>query len=189
MASKRKISNITLIGFMGTGKSSVGRRVAKILGFRFIDTDQEIEVRVGKPIARIFSDHGEEYFRKLEADVVQHLSKLENTVIATGGGLGANLKNLESLKTHSLVICLWASPKTIWERVRHNQNRPLLQVADPIEKIRSLLAERKPVYKKADVMINSELRTLPQVVQQVVYHFKLVTNSDFSKQNKIGSQN
>jgi shikimate kinase len=64
-----------------------------------------------------------------------------------------------------------------------------LQVADPIEKIRSLLAERKPVYKKADVMINSELRTLPQVVQQVVYHFKLVTNSDFSKQNKIGSQN
>src|SRR5687767_3940039 len=158
MTSAPFIRNIALCGFMGTGKSSVGRLVAEQLRFAFLDTDTVIEARAGKTIAEIFADQGEEAFREMEHRLVKELAVREQTVIATGGGLIVNPENLASLKQHAYVVCLWASPETIWSRVKTQTHRPLLQEADPLEKIRRLLTERKPCYKQADVLLSTELR-------------------------------
>src|SRR5262249_36325249 len=138
----RQIQNIALIGFMGTGKSSVGQLVAAQLHFTFLDTDHVIAGRAGKRIAEIFPQRDEPVFPHLEKKIVGELVTRKRTVISTGGGLPANSENLVSLKTHSLVICLWASPEKIWDRVRTQTHRPLLNEADPLAKIRSLLAQR-----------------------------------------------
>src|SRR5882672_1989179 len=135
MHSDRHPSNLALIGFMGTGKTSVGRVVAEMLGFQFLDTDELIQSRTGRTIADIFSKEGEPVFRDLERQVVQELSTREKTVISTGGGLPTNAENLTALKSFALVVCLWASPEKIWERVRHQSHRPLLHDADPQQKI------------------------------------------------------
>ena len=173
MASTRQIRNIALIGFMGTGKSSVGRMIADHLHFTFLDTDELIESRAGKSISAIFSDDGEAAFRKMEATVVAELASRKRTVISTGGGVAVGPGNLESLREHALVVCLWASPEKIWERVRGQTHRPLLREADPLAKIRELLAVREPFYKKADVLLNTELRSVREVVQQVLHQFNL----------------
>jgi shikimate kinase len=167
------IRNIALVGFMGTGKSSVGRMIAEVLHFSFLDTDELIESRAGRSISVIFAEEGEAAFRKLEQAVVAELAERKRTVFATGGGLGANPDNLASLKQHALVVCLWASPEKIWERVRGQTHRPLLQDPDPLGKIRQLLAERGPSYKQADVLLNTELRSLREVAQQVLHQFRL----------------
>jgi shikimate kinase len=173
MASTRQIQNIALIGFMGTGKSSVGRMIADHLHFTFLDTDELIESRAGKSISAIFSEDGEAAFRKMEATVVAELASRKRTVISTGGGVAAGPGNLENLREHALVVCLWASPEKIWERVRGQTHRPLLREADPLAKIRELLAAREPFYKKADVLLNTELRSVREVVQQVLHQFNL----------------
>ncbi len=168
----RAIYNLALIGFMGTGKSSVGQLAAEHLHFAFVDTDDLIENEVGKTIPEIFAQLGEAAFRKYERDVVNALSTRRDTVIATGGGLVCDPSNLASLKTHALVVCLWASPETIWERVHAQTHRPLLQAPDPLAKIRELLAERAPAYHQADVMINTALRSPKEVAHQVLHQFK-----------------
>jgi shikimate kinase len=171
VSDSRKIENIALIGFMGTGKSSVGRLLAESLQFDFVDTDEMIERRAGKSISRIFSEDGEAAFREQEWNVVQSLESLKRVVISTGGGVGANEKNLASLKRHALVVCLWASAHGIWIRVRTQTHRPLLQTANPEEKIRELLAARSPFYRQADVLVNTEVRSVKEVAQQVVHEF------------------
>ena len=173
MSGTRHIHNIALIGFMGTGKSSVGRMLAEQLRFTFVDTDELIEARTGKTISAIFDKDGEAMFRQLEKDVVAELSARKRTIISTGGGLGANEENLASLKTHALVVCLWASPEKIWERVRHQTHRPLLKEANPQAKIRQLLGAREKYYKEADVLLNTELRSLKEVAQQVLHQFHI----------------
>jgi len=178
MNSSRQVRNIALIGFMGTGKSSVGRAVAEQLHFQFLDTDDLVETRTGKTISTIFEESGEPAFRQLEKDLVAELTSRSNTVISAGGGLGANEANLESLKQHALLVCLWASPEKIWERVRHQSHRPLLQEADPLVKIRQLLAARERVYKQADILLNTELRSLREVTQQVLHHYKQITRDN-----------
>ena len=167
----RQIQNIALIGFMGTGKSSVGQLVAAQLHFTFLDTDHVIEARAGKTISEIFEQEGEPAFRELEKKIVAELVTRKKTAISTGGGLPANPENLASLKTHSLVVCLWASPEKIWERVRSQTHRPLLNEPDPLAKIRRLLAEREPFYRQADVLLNTEMRSLKDVAQQVIHQF------------------
>jgi shikimate kinase len=169
----RTILNIALVGFMGTGKSSVGRLAAEQLRFAFIDTDELIENEVGHSIPEIFAQLGEPAFRKYERDVVNALSTRRDTVIATGGGLVADPANLASLKTHALVVCLWASPETIWERVRAQSHRPLLQTPDPQSKIRELLEQRAPAYRQADVLIHTGLRSAKEAAQQVLHQFHL----------------
>lgn len=173
MTAARNIQNLALIGFMGTGKSCVGRQVAEALQFAFLDTDHVIEARAGKTIADIFAQEGEPAFRALERRIVDELAGRTHTVIATGGGLPTNPANLESLKTHALVVCLWASPQTIWERTRAHTHRPLLNCEDPLGKITTLLAAREPYYKQADVLVNTELRPLREVVTQVLHQFHL----------------
>ncbi len=173
MQSDRHIVNIALIGFMGTGKTSVGRLVADQSHFEFLDTDDVIQAQQGRTIADIFSTDGEPAFRKLEQKLVGELAARTKTVIATGGGLPTHPDNLAGLKTHALVVCLWASPEKIWERVKNQTHRPLLHDLDPQKKIRELLAAREPFYKQADVLLNTELRSVREVAQQVVYQFRL----------------
>jgi shikimate kinase len=172
---RRHIVNLALIGFMGTGKTSVGRMVAHDLGFAFLDTDEVIQSRVGCSISDIFSKSSEQTFRTLERKLVEELSTRNKLVISTGGGLPANPDNLKSLKTHALVICLWLPPEKIWERVRHQSHRPLLQDPDPKKKISELLAAREPFYKQADVLINTDLRPPREVAQQIELQFRLAT--------------
>jgi len=169
------IRNIALVGFMGTGKSTVGRQVARGLGFEFVDTDSLIEDAAGMEIAEIFKQAGETAFRRLERSVVQAVAGREGLVIATGGGLVVDPANLDSLKTHAMVVCLWASPEAIWERTKHHTHRPLLNDPDPQSRIRELLAEREPHYRKADIIINTGLRPIREVAQQVIHQFRETT--------------
>lgn len=168
----RDIQNICLIGFMGVGKSTVGQMVAGQLGFEFLDTDAQIERSTGKSISRIFAEDGEPHFRACEAQVVEQLSGRSRLVIASGGGLAANPAHLASLQRHSLVIWLWASPEAIWERVRHQHHRPLLRTEDPQARIRGLLAEREPVYRRADVLLNTDVRSPRELAHSIVGHFR-----------------
>ncbi len=160
---------------MGTGKSSVGRLVADALGFTFVDTDELIEARAQKPIPEIFAKEGEAAFREHEQRILAELENLKKTVISTGGGVGANKANLASLKQHALVICLWASPQAIWNRVKTQTNRPLLQTPDPQAKISELLAQRESFYRTADILVNTEMRSVKEVAQQVAHEFHFAT--------------
>jgi shikimate kinase len=175
MQNNRHIVNIALVGFMGTGKTSVGRLVAEQLNFDYRDTDDMIQSATGKTIAEIFSANGEPAFRALEEKTVQELSGRTRTVISAGGGLPVNPQNMASLKTHALVVCLWASPAKIWERVKSQTHRPLLHDPDPQRKIQELLAVREPFYKQADILLSTECRSLREVAQQVVHQFFLVS--------------
>jgi shikimate kinase len=163
--------NVALIGFMGTGKTSVGHLVAVALGFRVVDTDQLIEEQTGKRITEIFASDGEAQFRLCECQVLEGLSRLSRLVISTGGGLAAKQENLASLRNHALIVCLWASPETIYHRVRHQTHRPLLHGPEPLAKIRRLLAEREPFYRQADVLVNTESRSLKEVAHQIIHQF------------------
>jgi len=158
---------------MGSGKSTVGRLAAEQLRFDFVDTDQLIESRTGVSVSDIFARHGEPVFRQFERNVVTELESMRNLVISTGGGLVLNPANVESLKSHALVICLWASPEDIWERVRGHNHRPLLLTEDPQGKIRELLAAREPFYKQADVLIHTGARSVSEVLQQVLHQFEI----------------
>jgi shikimate kinase len=173
MTGARSLHNLALIGFMGTGKSTVGRLAADALRFTFLDTDHVIEEWAKKPISDIFAQDGEPAFRELERRIVEQLTHRRKTVVATGGGLAANETNLASLKTHSLVVCLWASPEKIYERVKNHTHRPLLNEPDPLGKIRSLLEVREPYYRQADVLVNTGMRSLREVALQVVHQFHL----------------
>lgn len=172
MSAPRQIRNVALAGFMGVGKSSVGRLVAAELQFEFVDTDEVIETRTGVKISEIFAQHGEAVFRKFESDLVAEMAGWSGKVISTGGGLVVNPHNLASLKTHALVVCLWATPDTIYQRTKHQSHRPLLQGPDPLGSIRELLAAREAAYKQADVLVNTEQRSLKEIAAHVLHHFR-----------------
>jgi shikimate kinase len=169
----REMRNVALIGFMGTGKTSVGHLLAMELDFRMVDTDQLIEEQTGKRINEIFVTEGEAQFRACERHVLEGLSRQSRLVISTGGGLAVNRENFSSLKNHALIVCLWASPETIWHRVGHQTHRPLLHGPDPFGRIRRLLAEREPFYRQADVLVNTEARSVREVAHQIVHQFHL----------------
>lgn len=172
MSDLRHYHNIALVGFMGTGKTSVSHILSSLLHFEVLDTDAMIEDQTGKRISEIFEQEGEPRFRAYEKALVEELKNRRNAIISTGGGLVTNPENIASLKTHSLVVCLWASPEVIWERVRHQSHRPLLlQTADPLEKIRTLLEQREPFYREADVLVHTEFRSLKEVAHQILHHW------------------
>jgi shikimate kinase len=155
--------NLILIGFMGTGKTTIGKRVAKSLGFRFVDTDTLIVRKAGKSIPEIFEKSGEEEFRKLETEVLRECAANSDQVISTGGGIVTRPENLEILESAGYVVWLEASPESIYERVRRNRNRPLLQVDDPRETIRDMLEQRIDLYRKArDLSVKTDGLTLEE---------------------------
>ncbi len=172
VSDERQIRNIALTGFMGCGKTAVGRVVAKVSGFEFLDTDQFIEEHVGKTIPRIFEEQGEETFRRYEREVVVRLAERESTVIATGGGLLVNEQNMDTMKQYAMVFCLWASPDSIWRRVKDQSHRPLLQTENPRQRIIDLLEERKPAYSRPDMLINTESRSPRAVAHLILSQFR-----------------
>ena len=167
--------NLALIGFMATGKSSVGRWLARRLDFEFVDTDALIETRCNRRVSEIFEQEGEARFREYEREVVGDLAGLSRAVISTGGGLAANADSLARIKEHSLIVCLWAGEATIWRRASRNTNRPLLQDTNPRERIQTLLSARTPFYRQADIMVNTDFRSIKQVAEHVLHEFMLVT--------------
>lgn len=168
----RDIRNLALVGFMGVGKSTVGRLVAEELRFRHVDTDELIEQQAGMKIGQIFEHCGEHAFREIESHLVDEMEKWSGTVISTGGGLIVQPGHLESLRRHAFIVCLWASPDTIYQRTQHQTHRPLLQTGNPRERIRELLAQREPFYKRADVLISTELRPARELASHIAHHFR-----------------
>lgn len=160
-------ANLYLIGFMGVGKSAVGRGVAKSLKFRFIDSDKEIERKAGMAIADIFASEGEAAFRKMEREFIEGGHPASDCVIACGGGLPIASGMRELLLQKGIVVCLFASEHTILERTARNKNRPLLNVEDPEARIRTLLEARTPIYKKTGTGICTDNRPLAEVVEHV----------------------
>ena len=163
--------NIVLVGFMGTGKTSVGKFVAKELRREFVDTDHEIERRENCDIPTIFSAAGEAEFRRIEREVIGELSARENLVIAPGGGVVLDPENLASLQKTGVVICLRAKPETILQRVGHDTNRPLLRAPDRLARIRELLAARKPAYDSIALQIETDGLTTAQVAAKAIELF------------------
>ena len=178
VSDERDIRNLAIVGFMGTGKSTVGRKVAHGLQFEYVDTDALIEEQTGMRISEVFAQAGEPAFRKMERAVVESFASCENHVIATGGGLIVDSENRESLRRHAMLVCLWASPGAILRRTQHNTHRPLLQDSDPKARIAELLTEREPHYRQADIIINTELRPIREVVQQVIHQFRETNTGD-----------
>lgn len=142
--------NLVLIGFMATGKSTIGRLCARALGFRFRDSDTLIQRRAGRPIPEIFAEEGEAAFRTREAEALQDLARGHHLVIATGGGAVMNAVNVARLRRTGVVILLHAAPEEILMRVGNRQSRPLLADApDPLARIETLLLQREPYYHAA----------------------------------------
>ena len=161
-------NNLILVGFMGTGKTDVGRALALRLGWEFMDSDDIIEERSGKAISDIFRDEGEERFREIESQVARDLPKLSNHVIATGGGIILREDNLRSLRKAGRVICLKASPEEIVKRLENTKDRPLLDIPDRMDSIKRFLAERRPFYEQADYTIDTTGMNVKAVVDKII---------------------
>ena len=160
--------NLYLVGFMGTGKSTVGRAVAQRLGFQAVDSDHEIERVCGKTIPEIFATDGEAAFRAREREFILTGHAATRTLVACGGGIITQPGILEILKSRGVVICLHASIETILDRTARNRHRPLLNVDNPEERLRALYAERGHIYKRAGAVILTDSRPLSDVVAHVV---------------------
>lgn len=146
---------IVLVGMMGAGKTTVGRRLAARLSIPFTDADVEIEAAAGQTIPEIFDQHGEDYFRAGERKVIARLLKTGPRVLATGGGAFMNRKTRENIARHAVSVWLKADFDTLMARVRRRSNRPLLKTADPDATMRALIETRYPVYGKADLVIGT----------------------------------
>jgi len=160
--------NIVLTGFMGAGKSAVGRRLAERLGMSMVDTDDIIEKEAGMRITEIFQRFGEERFRELEREVVKKVSRLDNHVIITGGGVVLNKENMADLRRKGVIIHLHADPEVIYNRVRGESHRPLLQVKDSMKRIRELLEYRAPFYADNDMEVDTTSLTVEEAVDEIV---------------------
>lgn len=159
--------NLYLVGFMGTGKSTVARMLANRLRLHWIDSDAEIEKNEGRPISEIFADVGEVAFRRLESTFMESGHPSRGCVVSCGGGLVTIPGMIDQMKAKGVVVCLLANPATIHERTRHNRNRPLLEVDDPEGRIEAMLQVREPFYRKAGTQILTDHRPLTDVAMHV----------------------
>ncbi|MDO8886510.1 shikimate kinase [Candidatus Oleimmundimicrobium sp.] len=162
------MKNIVLIGFMGSGKTTIGKLLADKLGVSLIDTDKLIEKKFGKQIKDIFKDEGEDAFRLVESEVINEVSSVGNKVIACGGGVILNHKNVQALKKNGLLIYLKASAPILFERIREEGSRPLLNVPNPKDKVSELLKARESLYENvADIVIDTSDMNVDKVVKEI----------------------
>jgi shikimate kinase len=159
---------IVLVGLMGAGKTSVGRRLAEKLGIPFVDADHEIETAAGMSIAEIFADHGEPYFREGERRVISRLIRNGAQVLATGGGAYMNDETRARIQEHGISVWLKASLPLLMKRVMKRQDRPLLKTENPEAVMRDLIDKRYPVYGLADVKVESRDVQHGQMVNDVI---------------------
>jgi shikimate kinase len=165
--------NIFLVGLMGAGKTTVGKLIAKHLNRPFVDSDHEIEKRTGVNIPLIFELEGEAGFRTRETAVIEELTGQRNIVLATGGGAVLSQRNRDNLRRNGTVIYLRAKVEDLWQRTRHDKNRPLLQTADPQAKLKELFAQRDPLYCEiADIIVDSGAQSVHALVHQIEEQLK-----------------
>ena len=162
--------NIFLIGFMGTGKTTVSRRLSGLLGYQEIDLDQEIEERQNRKISEIFELEGEEYFRNLETSLVREFETREGYVVSCGGGAVLRQENVDSMKKNGHIVLLTAEPETVYERVRYGKNRPLLNGNMNVEYIASLMERRRACYQAAaDMAVATDGKTPEKIAEEIVH--------------------
>ena len=165
---------ISLVGMPGCGKSTVGRHLARQLGLKFVDSDSEIERRLGMPIRDYFEQQGENAFREVEQDVIDELSKLPGALLATGGGAVLRPSNRDALHSRTHVFYLRATPEELHRRLRHDTHRPLLQVADPLRQLRELYRERDPLYRRtAHFVVEAVRPSVPALLGMVLMQLEL----------------
>lgn len=162
------MKNIVLLGFMGTGKTAVGKKLAERLEKEYLDLDELIEKKAGITISEIFSRFGEKYFRDMESKIAEEVSSYKNKIIATGGGIVLRKENITNLRHNSTLICLTAKPEIILERTKTAYHRPLLEVDDPLAKIKELLNYRAPFYTQADHSLDTSALTVEQVTEEII---------------------
>ena len=162
------MKNIVLVGFMGTGKTSVGLSLADRLGMTFLDMDDMIVEREERTIPEIFATDGEEYFRSLERSIVRELAEREGLVVATGGGIVLNRDNIDDFERTGLVVCLSAAPEVILARVEADTNRPLLEGDDKMVKITDLLNKRQALYDAVNCQVETDELSLDEVIGAIM---------------------
>ena len=171
-------ANIVLTGLMGGGKSSVGKMIAKQLkNYTFVDVDDVIVDLEGMSIPEIFSKKTEKYFRETEKNVIAELSEEENLIIALGGGAFEDKETREKLKENSIVFYLKADVNTLYDRIKDDTNRPLLQCDNPMEKLKELLEKREPNYLKADYVIDTEGINTSDIAKKVIYGYDIIESN------------
>lgn len=160
--------NIVLIGFMGSGKTSVGKKLSKVLKREFIDMDDFIEKKEGISVNEIFKTKGEEYFRQLEKDLCIRFSEPKNKIIATGGGVIKSSENVNNLKKGGVILYLKSTPKQIAFNLRYDNTRPLLAGGGKEQKIAALMEEREPLYNRcADIIINVSNINIDETIEKI----------------------
>nr|MBL8412313.1 shikimate kinase [Dechloromonas sp.] len=170
--------NIYLVGLMGAGKTTVGRQLAKRLGRLFFDSDHEIVARTGVPIPTIFEIEGENGFRRREAQTIAELSELDGIVLATGGGVVLDPENRRRLHETGWVVYLNVPPVMLYERTRHDRNRPLLQVANPLGRLEELYAVRDPLYREvAHIVVDGSRLVASGIVLYLLREFTRMTKT------------
>ena len=166
--------NLAFVGMPGCGKSTVGRQLARQLQMRFADSDTEIERRLGVGIRDWFAEHGEESFRDVEREVIDDLTRRRDVVLATGGGAVIRAENREALHARCKVIYLRSTPEELFRRLRHDTRRPLLQVADPLRKLRELFRDRDPLYRRcAHFVVEAARPSVPSLLGMVLMQLEL----------------
>jgi shikimate kinase len=166
--------SLSLVGMPGCGKSTVGRHLARHIGLRFVDADHEIEQRIGMPIRDFFEQHGEAAFRDVEQDVIDELSQQHGVLIATGGGAVLRPSNRDALHSRTHVVYLRATPEELQRRLRHDTHRPLLQVDDPLKRLRELFRDRDPLYRRtAHFVIEAARPSVPALLSMVLTQLEL----------------
>lgn len=159
--------NIVLMGFMGTGKTTVGMRLAARLGLKFVDMDHVIEERTGKPVSRIFAEEGEPRFRAMERALARELSQREGLVIGCGGGVVLHPDNVADFVRTGLVVCLTATPEAIFQRTAAETHRPLLEEQNRFQRILDLLAKRKLLYAAIPNQVDTTSLPPDEVVRRI----------------------
>ena len=166
----------------GCGKTTVGRQLARQLGLRFVDSDTEIERRIGVSISDFFAQQGEAAFRDIEQEVIDALTRQPGTVLATGGGAVLRQANRDALHAHTQVFYLRSSPDELSRRLRHDTRRPLLQVADPLRRLRELYRERDPLYRRtAHFVVETPRSSVPALLNMVLMQLELAGLVDPSR--------
>ena len=165
---------IALVGLPGSGKTTVGRQLARRLRLPFVDSDHEIEVRIGCSIREFFEREGEARFRDIEQDVLDTLTQGAEKVLSTGGGAVLRTENRQHLRERGQVVYLKSTPEELFRRLRHDSNRPLLQVADPMLKLKTLYTERDPLYREvAHFVLETGRPSVSTLVNMIVMQLEL----------------
>lgn len=172
--TERPGAPLALVGMPGSGKSTVGRQLARQLGWKFVDSDHEIEHAIGGSIRVYFEQQGEAAFRDLEEQTIARLCQQTGTVLATGGGAVLRQANRDALKQHCQVIYLRSTPEELFRRLRHDTQRPLLQVRDPLRRLRDLYRERDPLYRETcHFTIETGRPSVPTLVNMILMQLEL----------------